>query len=123
MQNQVPLIILPTAWYNSLDSFSLLAVPLFVFAGALMNVVGIAERIIGFTMSLLGHVKGGLAQANILTNSFMAAISGSTAADVAAVGSIMIPAMTGAATSRSSASRSPPARPCWPRCFRRASSW
>lgn len=94
VQNQVPLIILPTAWYNSLDSFSLLAVPLFVFAGALMNVVGIAERIIGFTMSLLGHVKGGLAQANILTNSFMAAISGSTAADVAAVGSIMIPAMT-----------------------------
>ncbi len=93
-QGQVPLVILPTAWYNSLDSFSLLAVPLFVFAGALMNVVGIAERIIGFTMSLLGHVKGGLAQANILTNSFMAAISGSTAADVAAVGSIMIPAMT-----------------------------
>jgi len=94
IQGQVPLIILPTAWYNSLDSFSLLAVPLFIFAGALMNVVGIAERIIGFTMSLLGHVKGGLAQANILTNSFMAAISGSTAADVAAVGSIMIPAMT-----------------------------
>ena len=94
IQNQVPLVILPTAWYNSLDSFSLLAVPLFVFAGALMNAAGIAERIIGFTLAMIGHVKGGLAQANVLTNSFMAAISGSTAADVAAVGSIMIPAMT-----------------------------
>jgi tripartite ATP-independent transporter DctM subunit len=93
-QGQVPLVILPSAWYNSLDSFSLLAVPLFVFSGALMNVAGIAERIIAFALSLLGHVKGGLAQANILTNSFMAAISGSTAADVAAVGSVMIPAMT-----------------------------
>ena len=93
-QGNMPLVIMPSAWYNSLDSFSLLAVPLFVFAGALMNVAGIAERIIGFTLSLLGHVKGGLAQANIATNSFMAAISGSTAADVAAVGSVMIPAMT-----------------------------
>ena len=94
IQHQVPLLILPTAWFNSLDSFSLLAVPLFVFAGALMNVAGIAERIIKFMLAMIGHVKGGLAQANILTNSMMAAISGSSAADVAAVGSVMIPAMT-----------------------------
>jgi tripartite ATP-independent transporter DctM subunit len=94
IQGQVPLLILPHLWYNSLDSFALLAVPLFVFAGGLMNAVGIAERIVVFTMAMMGHIKGGLAQANILTNSFMAAISGSSAADVAAVGSIMIPAMT-----------------------------
>ena len=93
ISGDVPLLVVPLTWYNSLDNFSLLAVPLFVFAGGLMNAGGIAERIVAFTLALTGHVRGGLAQANILTNSFMSAISGSAAADVAAVGSVMIPAM------------------------------
>ncbi|MDI1251583.1 TRAP transporter large permease [Thermomonas sp.] len=89
-----PLILLPQLFYTSIDNFSLLAIPLFVFAGALMGLSGITEQLVALARSLVGHLRGGLAQANVLTNTFMSAISGSAAADVAAVGSIMIPAMT-----------------------------
>ena len=89
----VPLVLLPQLFYTSIDNFSLLAIPLFVFAGALMGLSGITNQLVTLARSLVGHLRGGLAQANVLTNTFMAAISGSAAADVAAVGSIMIPAM------------------------------
>jgi C4-dicarboxylate transporter, DctM subunit len=92
-EGQIPLLLLPQRFYDALDSFALLAVPLFILAGELMNVGGITERIVAFSRAFLGHIRGGLAQANILTNMFMSAISGSAAADVAAVGSMMIPAM------------------------------
>ncbi|MBI1779600.1 MAG: TRAP transporter large permease [Proteobacteria bacterium] len=93
VEGQIPPLLLAQQFYSSLDNFALLAVPLFILAGELMNVGGITERLVGFTRSLLGHIKGGLAHANILTNMFMAAISGSAAADAAAIGSMMIPAM------------------------------
>ena len=93
IQGQVPLLLLAQQFYASLDNFALLAVPLFILAGELMNMGGITERLVAFTGALLGHVRGGLAHANILTNMFMAAISGSAAADAAAIGSMMIPAM------------------------------
>ena len=93
IEGQVPLLLLAQQFYASLDNFALLAVPLFILAGELMNVGGITERLVGFTATLLGHIRGGLAHANILTNMFMAAISGSAAADAAAIGSMMIPAM------------------------------
>ena len=93
IEGQVPLLLLAQQFYASLDNFSLLAVPLFILAGELMNVGGITERLVKFTGALLGHIRGGLAHANILTNMFMAAISGSAAADAAAIGSMMIPAM------------------------------
>ena len=89
----VPLVLLPQLFFTSMDNFSLLAIPLFVFAGALMGLGGITEQLVILARSLVGHLRGGLAQANVLTNTFMSAISGSAAADVAAVGSIMIPAM------------------------------
>jgi len=88
------LLIVPQRMYASLDSFSLLAVPLFVVAGELMNVGGITERIVNFSRAGVGHLKGGLAQANITANMFMSALSGSAVADLVAVGSIMMPAMT-----------------------------
>jgi len=77
IEGQVPLLLLAQQFYASLDNFALLAVPLFILAGELMNVGGITERLVRFTGALLGHIRGGLAHANILTNMFMAAISGS----------------------------------------------
>lgn len=93
VEGQLPVLILAQQFYDSLDNFSLLAVPLFVLAGELMSVAGITERLVNLSRALIGHVRGGLAQANILTNMFMAAISGSALADLTAIGSMMIPAM------------------------------
>ena len=93
LDGQLPVLLLAQQFYDSLDNFSLLAVPLFILAGELMSVAGITERLVGMSKALIGHLRGGLAQANILTNMFMAAISGSALADLAAIGSMMIPAM------------------------------
>lgn len=92
--SNLSLLVIPQRMNASLDSFALLAVPLFILAGELMNAGGITERIVRFSRSALGHFKGGLAQANILSNMFMAALSGSSLADLSAIGSMMIPAMT-----------------------------
>ena len=91
--SDIPLLVLPQRVFASLDSFSLLAVPLFVLAGELMGLGGITTRIIGFSRAFVGHLKGGLAQASIVSNMFMSALSGSAVADLVAVGSIMLPAM------------------------------
>ena len=90
---QVPVLILAQQVYEALDNFSLLAIPLFVLAGELMGVAGITERLVNLSRALIGHFRGGLAQANILTNMFLGAISGSALADLTAIGSMMIPAM------------------------------
>jgi len=89
-----PLVLLPQLFFTSTNNFSLLAIPLFIAAGALMAQGGITDLLVMFSRAMLGHLKGGLAQANILSNTCMAAVSGSATADVAAVGSIMIPAMS-----------------------------
>ncbi len=93
LSGQIPVLILAQQFYDSLDNFSLLAVPLFVLAGELMGVAGITDRLVNLSRALIGHFRGGLAQANILTNMFMGAISGSALADLTAIGSMMIPAM------------------------------
>jgi C4-dicarboxylate transporter, DctM subunit len=90
---QLPVLLLAQQFYGALDNFSLLAVPLFILAGELMSVAGITERLVNLSRALIGHLRGGLAQANILTNMFMGALSGSALADLAAIGSMMIPAM------------------------------
>lgn len=92
-EGQVPILLLAQRVYDALDNFSLLAVPLFIIAGELMNVGGITERLVAMSRAWIGHLRAGLAQANILTNMFMAAISGSALADLAAIGSVMIPVM------------------------------
>jgi len=89
----VPLLVLPQRVFSSLDSFPLMAIPLFILAGSLMNVSGITTAIVRFASALIGHVKGGLGQVNILTSVLFSGISGSAAADVAAVGSMLLPAM------------------------------
>jgi tripartite ATP-independent transporter DctM subunit len=84
---------LPIVMYNGATSFPLLAIPLFILAGAIMNASGISRRLIAFASALLGFVRGGLAMVSIGTSLFFAEISGSAVADVAALGSILIPAM------------------------------
>ncbi|MEA5501834.1 TRAP transporter large permease [Halotia wernerae UHCC 0503] len=75
------------------DSFALLAIPMFIFAGELMTKSGVTQRLITFSSSLVGHKPGGLANTGITANLFMAGISGSAVADAAAVGSVLVPEM------------------------------
>ena len=79
--------------YNGATNFPLLAIPLFILAGAIMNASGISRRLIAFALSLFGWLRGGLAQVSIGASLFFAEISGSAVADVAALGSILIPGM------------------------------
>jgi len=79
--------------YNGATNFSLIAIPMFVLAGAIMNAGGITDRLINFVSALIGFVRGGLAMINIGVSLFFAEISGSAVADVAALGSILIPQM------------------------------
>ena len=79
--------------YNGATSFPLLAIPLFILAGSIMNASGISRRLIAFASSLFGWIRGGLAHVSIGASLFFAEISGSAVADVAALGSILIPGM------------------------------
>jgi len=79
--------------YNGATNFPLLAIPLFILAGAIMNASGISQRLIAFASAIFGWVRGGLAHVSIGASLFFAEISGSAVADVAALGSILIPGM------------------------------
>lgn len=81
------------AMYNGATNFPLIAIPLFIMAGAIMNASGISRRLIAFASAVLGFIRGGLAMVSIGASMFFAEISGSAVADVAALGSILIPAM------------------------------
>ena len=79
--------------YNGVDSFPLMAIPFFMLAGELMNRGGITARLVEFSQALIGHLRGGLAQVNILSSMLFAGLSGSAVADTSALGSMLIPAM------------------------------
>jgi tripartite ATP-independent transporter DctM subunit len=79
--------------FGGTDSFHLMAVPLFMFTGTIMEAGGISRRIIDFANALVGWLPGGMAAVTIVSAMFFAGISGSAAADAAAVGAILIPAM------------------------------
>ena len=79
--------------FDGATKFPLIAIPLFVLAGAIMNASGISRRLIALAVALIGFVRGGLAMATIGASMFFAEISGSAVADVAALGSVLIPAM------------------------------
>ena len=85
---------------ESLSSFTLLAIPLFILTGGLLNLTKVTDDIIYISKALVGRVKGSLAQMNIVTSIFFGAISGSSVADVASLGRILIPAMIKAGYSR-----------------------
>jgi C4-dicarboxylate transporter DctM subunit len=84
---------LPISLYNGATNFPLIAIPLFILAGAIMNASGISQRLIAFASALLGFIRGGLAMVAIGASLFFAEISGSAVADISALGSILIPAM------------------------------
>lgn len=89
----IPLIIISQQMLKGVDSFTLLAIPFFVIAGALMQSGGISKRIVDFARTLVGWLPGGLAIVDILSSMIFAAMTGAGAATTAAVGGIMIPEM------------------------------
>lgn len=88
-----PLLVVPSSMFNGMDSFPLMAIPFFILAGELMNRGGIAERLVAFANSVVGHIRGGLGHATVVSNTMLAMDTGSALAQVAAIGRIMIPAM------------------------------
>lgn len=87
------LLVIPLRLFHGTDSFAMVAVPLFILAGSLMNSSGISARLVEFTSSLIGWVRGGLAMTTTATSMFFSEVSGSAVADAAALGSVLIPAM------------------------------
>jgi tripartite ATP-independent transporter DctM subunit len=90
---QSDIVLLYRNVYEGMNSFPLMAIPFFMLAGELMNRGGISARIVGFAQTMVGHFRGGLAQVNVVDSMLFAGISGSAVADVAALGSIIIPQM------------------------------
>ncbi|SDK03401.1 TRAP transporter large permease [Sediminibacillus albus] len=93
MLDTIPMTTVVQRMFSGLDSFILLAVPLFILAANIMNQGKISDMLIKFAVSLVGHIKGGLAQANIVVSMFFGGISGASTADTAGVGKILIPNM------------------------------
>ncbi len=93
IQGDIPVMVIAQRMFASLDSFPLMAIPFFILAGTLMEVGGISKRLVNLANSMVGHMTGGLAAVAVVTSMFFAAISGSSAATTAAIGSILIPAM------------------------------
>lgn len=88
-----PLLVVPQRMFAGADSFVLLAIPLFILAGALMETGGISARLVHLARAMVGHVRGGLGMAVVVGEMLFSGISGSTVADVSAIGSLMVPAL------------------------------
>ncbi len=89
----VSLTLIPQKMFTSIDSFPLTAIPFFILAGGLMEAGGISRRLVDCASSLVGFIAGGLAHVSVVASMFFAGISGAAAADTAAVGSVLVPAM------------------------------
>ncbi|MGH7361586.1 MAG: TRAP transporter large permease subunit, partial [Candidatus Methylomirabilales bacterium] len=88
-----PLTVVPLTLFAGSSSFPLLAIPLFILAGGLMETGGISLRLVNLASSLVGYIRGGLAMVTILATMIQSEISGSSVADAAAIGKVVIPAM------------------------------
>ncbi|MGQ0654836.1 MAG: TRAP transporter large permease [Betaproteobacteria bacterium] len=88
-----PIAIIASRTFGAVDSFTLLAIPFFILAGELMETGGISRRLIDLARALVGHIRGGLGNVTIFGMILFSGVSGSTQADAAAVGSLMIPSM------------------------------
>lgn len=93
-QGDISITTVAQKMFTGLDSFPLLAVPLFILAGGFMETGGISVRLVRFASVLVGWIRGGLGMVSIVGTIFFSGISGSSAADTAAIGSIMIPSMS-----------------------------
>ncbi|MFA6507447.1 MAG: TRAP transporter large permease [Treponemataceae bacterium] len=87
------LMIVPAKLFSGLDSFTLMAIPLFLLAGKLMEEGGVSERLVKFANALVGSLRGGLSYVAVVSSVIFAGISGSASADTSAIGSILIPSM------------------------------
>ena len=96
----IPLSVVAQRVATGVQSFPLLAIPLFTLAGALMNESGISERLFGFTRAFVGHIRGGLAQTAIVGNVFLSGITGSSVADCAATSRLFVPQLVKAGYGR-----------------------
>ncbi len=92
-QGELMLLTVPQNMASSLNSFTLLAIPFFIMAAAVMNVSGITSRLIELATRLVGHLRGGLGHVNVATNTLMAGVSGSSMADAAAIAKALVPEM------------------------------
>jgi len=92
-QLHLPLVMVPQILYTGIDSFSFMAVPFFMLAGSFMSAGGVTKRLVSFSQAIVGSLWGGLAQVVCFAGMFFAAISGSSAATTAAIGSTMIDEM------------------------------
>ncbi len=91
--SDLPLIMIPAKLFTGVDVFVLLAIPMFIVAGNIMNRSGISKRLVRFSIAVVGAMPGGLAMVNVVSSMFFAGVTGAGSADVAAIGSILIPAM------------------------------
>ena len=89
----IPPVVIFQQMSTGMNAFAMLAIPFFIYSGDLMIRGGIADRLIQFASSLVGHLRGGLGQVNVITCTLFGGISGSAVADASAVGGIMIPQM------------------------------
>ncbi len=90
---KIPLMAILQQMVQGVNSFSLLAIPFFIIAGEIMGEGGISRRLVEFSNLIVGRVRGGLAQVNVLASMFFGGISGSAVADVSSIGTILIPMM------------------------------
>ena len=88
-----PLVMIPSKMFTGVDVYVLLALPMFILAGNLMNSSGISRRLVRFSLALVGSLPGGLGMVNVVASMFFAGVTGAAMADTAAMGSILIPAM------------------------------
>lgn len=91
--SDMPAMLIVERMYASLDYFPLLAIPFFILAGYLMNQGNITDRFINLAQAMVGHIRGGLAQVNVVVSMMFASVSGTATADTAGMGSMLIPAM------------------------------
>jgi C4-dicarboxylate transporter DctM subunit len=93
IEGRIPLLIVVQKLFSGMDSLPLLAIPFFMLAGSLMEGGGISSRLVRFASALVGHFRGGISMVSVLASMIFAGISGSSAADTTAIGSILMPAM------------------------------
>jgi tripartite ATP-independent transporter DctM subunit len=87
------LAVLPQRIFSQVDIFSLMAMPLFILAGEIMNRTGVTRYLVNFSMSVMGRFKGGLGHVTVMTEIFFSGVTGSGVADAAALSNILVPAM------------------------------
>jgi tripartite ATP-independent transporter DctM subunit len=93
VDGNVPLMMVPQKMASGIESFPLLAIPLFILTGGFMETGGISRRLVEFAQKLVGHIRGGIAQVMLVAEMFFSGISGSALADASAVGTLLIPSM------------------------------